>query len=94
MCYLIAKNKNVHGCIALKTRHGSHLVEMKRRMNQQVALKGIQLVTISRPTAYGEYAPYTFIEDEKEFEKMVQKMGEITSSTSSDTPPEQSLLFS
>ena len=94
MCYLIAKNKNVHGCIALKTRHGSHLVEMKRRMNQQVALKGIQLVTISRPTAYGEYAPYTFIEEEKEFEKMVQKMGEITSSTSSDTPPEQSLLFS
>ena len=94
MCYLIAKNKNVHGCIALKTRHGSHLVEMKRRMNQQVALKGIQLVTISRPTAYGEYAPYTFIEDEKEFEKMVQKMGEITSTTSSDTPPEQSLLFS
>ena len=94
MCYLIAKNKNVHGCIALKTRHGSHLVEMKRRMNQQVALKGIQLVTISRPTAYGEFAPYTFIEDEKEFEKMVQKMGEITYSTSSDTPPAQSLLFS
>ncbi|MCB5388536.1 hypothetical protein LIQ05_16320 [Blautia glucerasea] len=49
MCYLIAKNKNVHGCIALKTRHGSHLVEMKRRMNQQVASKGVQVVTISRP---------------------------------------------
>ena len=25
---------NVYGCIALKTRHGSHLVELKRRMNQ------------------------------------------------------------
>lgn len=36
--------------------------------------KGIQLVTISRPTAYGEYAPYTFIESEKEFEDLVQKM--------------------
>ena len=47
----------MHGCYALKTQHGSHLVEMKRRMNQQVASKGIQLVTISRPTAYGEYAP-------------------------------------
>ena len=35
-------------------------------MNQQVASKGVQLVTISRPTAYGEYAPYTFIEDEKD----------------------------
>ncbi|WP_306796976.1 DUF6718 family protein [Anaerostipes hadrus] len=47
---------------------------MKRRMNQQVASKGIQLVTISRPTAYGEYAPYTFIENEEEFEKLVKKM--------------------
>ena len=39
---------------------------MKRRMNQQVASKGIQLVTISRP--------YTFIENEEEFEKLVEKM--------------------
>ena len=60
----------MHGCYALKTQHGSHLVEMKRRMNQQVASKGIQLVTISRPTAYGEYASYTFIENEEEFEKL------------------------
>ena len=51
---------------------------MKRRMNQQVAAKGIQLVTISRPTAYGEYAPYTFLDDENEFEKMVQKMAALS----------------
>lgn len=74
MCYLIAKNKNQHGCYALKTKHGSHLVEIKKRMNREVASKGIQLVTISRPTAYGEYAPYTFINNESEFEKAVQKM--------------------
>ncbi|MDO5589919.1 MAG: hypothetical protein Q4F98_02515 [Lachnospiraceae bacterium] len=74
MCYLVAKDKNVHGCYALKTRHGSHLVELKRRINQQVVARGIQLVTISRPTAYGEYAPYTFVEDENKFEKLVQEM--------------------
>lgn len=74
MCYLIAKNKNIHGCYALKTRHGSHLVEMKRRMNEQAASYGIQLVTISRPTAYGEYAPYTFVDSEDEFERLVQQM--------------------
>ena len=74
MCYLVAKNKNSHGCYALKTQHGSHLVRMKRRMNEKVAVKGIQLVTISRPTAYGEYAPYTFIEHEEEFERIVQEM--------------------
>ena len=26
MCYLVAKNKNAHGCYALKTVHGIHLV--------------------------------------------------------------------
>ncbi|WP_416386746.1 DUF6718 family protein [Blautia faecis] len=35
----------------------------------------IKRLPISRPTTYGEYAPYTFIEDETEFEKLVQKMG-------------------
>lgn len=34
---------------------------------------GIKRNTISRPTAYGEYAPYTFIENEEEFEKLVEK---------------------
>ena len=35
---------------------------------------GIKRNTISRPTAYGEYAPYTFIENEEEFEKLVEIM--------------------
>ena len=35
---------------------------------------GIKRNTISRPTAYGEYAPYTFIENEEEFHKLVQKI--------------------
>ena len=74
MCYLIAKNKNAHGCYALKTRHGKHLADRKMRMNQQAAEKGIQLVTISRPMAYGEYAPYTFVNDENEFENAVKNM--------------------
>ena len=35
---------------------------------------GIKTNTNSRPTAYGEYAPYTFIENEEEFEKLVEKI--------------------
>ena len=58
MCYLIAKDRDSHGCYALKTNHGRHLVELKRELNRAVGYKGVQLVTISRPTAYGEYAPY------------------------------------
>lgn len=74
MCYLIAKNKNLHGCYALKTKHGKHLAALKRELNEKVAENGIQLVTISRPTAYGEYAPYTFLESEQEFVNKVQAM--------------------
>ena len=29
MCYLIAKDRDSHGCYALKTNHGRHLVELK-----------------------------------------------------------------
>ena len=46
----------------LYTSHGKHLVELKRELNKAVGYKGIQLVTISRPTAYGEYAPYHFVD--------------------------------
>lgn len=74
MCYLVAKDTEKHGCYALKTTHGKHLAELKRSLNQEVGGKGIQLVTISRPTAYGEYAPYAFAKDEQEFSTLVRAM--------------------
>ena len=43
-------------------------------MNRAVGYKGVQLVTISRPTAYGEYAPYQFVDTEQEFEKSVKAL--------------------
>ena len=74
MCYLIAKDRDVHGCFALKTKHGKYLAELKRELNEAVGYKGVQLVTISRPTAYGEYAPYCFVDTEKEFETLVKSL--------------------
>ena len=74
MCYLVAKDRDAHGCFALKTTHGKHLVELKRFLNELVAAKGIQLVTISRPTAFGEYAPYRFAQNEEEFVALVKAM--------------------
>ena len=72
MCYLVAKDRYAHGCFALKTSHGKHLVELKRELNRAVGYKGVQLVTISRPTAYGEYAPYHFVDTEQEFKTLVK----------------------
>ncbi len=57
MAYLIARKRESHGCLALKIKHGGNLVELKRRLNQAVGYKGIELITISSPTAYGEYPP-------------------------------------
>ena len=48
MCYLIAKDRNAHGCYALKTKHGQSLVEMKRELNKAVGYKGVQLECVSK----------------------------------------------
>ena len=40
----------------------------------KVGTDKIQLVTISRPSAYGEYEPYHFCDTEDEFERTVAKM--------------------
>ena len=46
--------------------------KLKRELNRAVGYKGVQLVTISRPTAYGEYAPYHFVDTEQEFQILVK----------------------
>ena len=74
MCYLVAKDRNGHGGYALKTEHGKHLIEIKRELNKAVGLKGIQLVTISSPAAFGEYSPYHFIDTEQEFISVVKAL--------------------
>lgn len=72
MCYLVAKDRDTHGCFALKTTHGKHLAELKSELDDAVGLKGVQLVTLSRPTAYMEYAPYHFVDTEQEFRALVK----------------------
>ena len=74
MCYLIAKNIDDVGCVALKTTHGKHLSEFKRSIEEKVGYEKIQLVTISRPSAYGEYEPYRFVESKEEFFMAVENM--------------------
>ncbi|MBO6128272.1 MAG: hypothetical protein J6P79_05175 [Pseudobutyrivibrio sp.] len=65
MCYVIVKNKNKRGCYALKAKHGNELVQLKNKLEASVK-KDVQVVLISRPSAYGEYAPYNFADSEDE----------------------------
>ena len=74
MCYLIAKKVDNIGSVALQTDLGQHLVDLKKSLIEKVGYDRIQLVTISRPSAYGEYEPYHFAENEEDFIKAVERM--------------------
>ena len=74
MCYLIAKSIDDVGSVALRTTHGKHLSEFKRAIEKKIGYEKVQLVTISRPSAYGEYEPYRFVDTEEEFEMAVVNM--------------------
>ena len=67
MCYLVAKNVDKEGSLLLKTKHGKELVDFKHELISLVGYDKIQLVTISRPSAYGEYEPYKIMTDKDEF---------------------------
>lgn len=73
MCYLIAKKLNESGSIALKTTRGKKLANFADEFQEKVGYD-IQLVTITRPSAYGEYEPYHFVSSYEEFEKEVSLM--------------------
>ena len=66
MCYLMAKNIDDVGCVALRTTQGKHLSEFKRSIEAKVGYEKIQLVTINRPSAYGEYELYHFVNTKEE----------------------------
>ncbi len=74
MCYILAKDVNKHGCVAFKTKFGKELVELSNELQEITKGKGIEIVVISRPTAYGEYAPYSFVSTKEELISVVSKM--------------------
>ena len=74
MCYLIAKRFGDVGCVALQAEHGPHLVDFETKLMKSIGYDKSQLVVISRPSAYGEYEPYSFVDTEQEFENAVKNM--------------------
>ena len=68
MCYLVAKRMNKTGCIALQTEPGEDMAKFADRIQERLGYD-IEIITISRPTAYGEYEPYHFVKSYEEFSK-------------------------
>lgn len=71
MCYLVAKWFSGVGSVAMKTKPGRELVEFVDKVQSEFGIDDLQLVTISRPSAYGEYEPYEFVESK---EQLVEKL--------------------
>lgn len=68
MCYLIAKRMNKTGCVALQTEPGEEMAKFADEIQERLRYD-IEIITISRPTAYGKYEPYHFVNSYEEFEK-------------------------
>jgi len=70
MCYILVKDYDKHdGCVALETETGDKLVKLKselEKITRTVKEKNIEVVIISKPEMYGEYAPYSFVKTPKE----------------------------
>lgn len=74
MVYLIVRNDKEIGSIAFKTVLGEALAKLKHQIISEIAEKNkIEIITISRPEAYGEYSPYKVMKTKEEFIKEVKK---------------------
>lgn len=76
-CVIWSQKNSDIGCLALQTAHGQHLVDFKRKLITEIGTDKVQLVTISRPSAYGEYEPYRFVDTEQEFEQAVKRLWQM-----------------
>lgn len=73
MCYLIAKRFKKSGCIALQTEPGEKMAKFADAIQEKLGYD-IEIITISRATAYGEYEPYRFVHSHEEFEKKARQL--------------------
>lgn len=58
--------------MALQTKHGHQLAEFKKRLVSEIGVEKIQLVTISRPSAYGEYEHISLLIRSKNLNKRLK----------------------
>ena len=72
MCYLIAKNNQGGSSLAIQMMHGKELAKLKQKLLSDLPGEEIQLLTVSRPSAYTEYEPFCFMDTPDHFAKEVK----------------------
>jgi len=76
MCYILIKRFDKHdGCVAFETEQGPKLAELKTKLEDITLIdKDIEVVIISRPSMYGEYAPYNYVRSKSELIKEAKRL--------------------
>lgn len=69
MGYVVIKDFNKHDCLCFSTKDLGIMRSTLTFLNSVVDNSRIQVVCLSNPSMYGEYAPYNFIDDLGEFVK-------------------------
>ena len=72
MCYLIAKNNQGGSSLAIQMMHGKELAKLKQKLLSDLPGEEIQLLTVSRPSAYTEYEPFCFMDTPDHFAQEVK----------------------
>lgn len=72
MCYLIAKNNQGGSSLVLPMTHGKELAKFKQEILSELPQDDVQLLTVSRPSAYTEYEPFCFLDTPEHFAKKIR----------------------
>ena len=75
--YIVAKFFDQQGCIAYLCKTLNEARWLPGTL-EALRAEGVQIVILDSPEIYSEYAPYTYIEDMKEFIDKVSQLNRVS----------------
>lgn len=74
--YIIAKIFDKQGCLAYQCKTVNEARCLPGTL-EALRADGVQIVILDSPEIYSEYAPYSYVEDMKQFIDMVSQMNRV-----------------
>lgn len=76
--YIVAKMFNEKGCLCYKCKTDKEMLSLPDYL-ELIRKKGMQIVLLNNTEIYGEYAPYTYVNDLEVFIRAVADVKETAS---------------
>ena len=74
--YIVAKVFDRPGCLAYRCKTANEARCLPGTL-EAIRAEGVQIVILDSPEIYSEYAPYTYVEDMKEFIDRVSQLNRV-----------------